>query len=266
MNTQYEDLLTNVLAIGVQKGDRTGTGTRSLFAQQLRYNLSDGFPLITTKKVHLKSVVHELLWFLSGDTNIKYLVDNGVTIWNEWANAENGELGPVYGAQWRHWNRGYSGWPVDQISEVLKTLKTNPNDRRMIVTAWNPSDVPDQALPPCPVLFQFYVANGRLSCHLYQRSCDLFLGVPFNIASYSLLVHMVAQQTDLIPGEFIWTGGDCHIYNNHLEQVKQQIGRHVYAFPQLHLHKASSIFDYKYEDVTVIGYNHHPAISAPVAI
>lgn len=260
MNTQYEELLSKVLHEGVEKGDRTGTGTRSLFGQQLRYNLRDGFPLITTKKVHFRSVVYELLWFLRGDTNIKYLQDNNVHIWDEWAD-EKGELGPVYGYQWRHW-----GGEIDQISEVLDALRNNPNDRRMIVTAWNPSEVKNQALPPCHLLFQFYVADGRLSCHLYQRSCDLFLGVPFNIASYALLTGMIARQVDLDVGEFIWTGGDCHIYNNHIDQVTEQISRTPYRFPGVALTKPDSLFDYKYDDIVLVDYQHHPAISAPVAV
>lgn len=266
MNTQYqyEDLLSRVLHDGVQKGDRTGTGTRSLFAQQLRYDLADGFPLITTKKIHFRSVVYELLWFLRGDTNIKYLQDNNVHIWDEWAGPD-GELGPVYGNQWRHWGPDIYH-QIDQISEVLHTLRTNPDDRRMIVTAWNPSDVQYQALPPCHILFQFYVANRRLSCHLYQRSCDLFLGVPFNIASYALLTRMVAQQVGLSPGELIWTGGDCHIYNNHVTQVTQQLSRPAYPFPTVMLSKPNSLFDYTYEHVTLLNYRHHPAISAPVAV
>lgn len=266
MNTQYEDLLKKVLNKGAEKSDRTGTGTFSLFGQQLRYDLSEGFPLITTKKIFKKGIIHELLWFLSGSTNIKYLNDNDVHIWDEWADDE-GELGPVYGAQWRLWNYcDPNAVPVDQIKSVLHTLKTNPDDRRMLVTAWNPSELHLQALPPCHVMFQFYVANGKLSCHLYQRSCDLFLGVPFNIASYALLTHMFAQQADLDVGEFVWTGGDCHIYMNHVEQVLTQLSRTVLPFPKLHLVKAKSIFDYAYEEVSFSGYSYHPAIPAPVAV
>lgn len=249
---------------GAPKADRTGTGTRSIFGHQLRYDLSQSFPLITTKKVHLKSIVYELLWFLRGDSNVKWLQDNGVTIWDEWADA-NGELGPVYGVQWRSWPTP-DGTHIDQISQVLQTLRTNPDSRRMIVSAWNVADLDKMALAPCHAFFQFYVADGKLSCQLYQRSADLFLGVPFNIASYALLTLMVAQQTELQPGEFIWTGGDVHIYDNHVQQVREQLSREPYPFPQLHLRPAPTLFDYAYEDVELGGYQHHPAIKAPVAV
>jgi len=263
-DTQYEDLLRLVLASGAPKSDRTGTGTRSIFGHQLRYDLSAGFPLITTKKVHLKSIVYELLWFLRGDSNVGWLREHGVTIWDEWA-APDGELGPVYGVQWRSWPAP-DGAHIDQISQVLETLRSNPDSRRMIVSAWNVADLDAMALAPCHAFFQFYVAGGRLSCQLYQRSADLFLGVPFNIASYALLTMMVAQQTGLEPGDFIWTGGDCHIYDNHVDQVREQIGREPYPFPRLRLRPAPSLFDYAYEDVEVLGYQHHPAIKAPVAV
>jgi thymidylate synthase len=263
-DTQYEDLLRRVLDTGSAKSDRTGTGTRSVFGHQLRYDLGAGFPLITTKKVHLKSIVYELLWFLRGESNVKWLRDNGVTIWDEWAD-EDGELGPVYGVQWRSWPTP-SGEHIDQITQVLETLRSDPDSRRMIVSAWNVADIPRMALAPCHAFFQFYVADGRLSCQLYQRSADLFLGVPFNIASYALLTHMVAQQAGLDPGEFIWTGGDCHIYDNHVEQVREQISRTPFGFPELALRQADSIFDYAYSDVEVLGYEHHPAIKAPVAV
>ncbi len=261
---QYEDLLRLVLDTGTTKGDRTGTGTRSIFGHQLRYDLSAGFPLITTKKVHLKSIVYELLWFLRGDSNVGWLREHGVTIWDEWADPQ-GELGPVYGVQWRSWPTP-DGTHIDQISQVLQTLRTDPDSRRMIVSAWNVAELDRMALAPCHAFFQFYVADGKLSCQLYQRSADLFLGVPFNIASYALLTHMVAQQTELEPGEFIWTGGDCHIYDNHVEQVTEQLGREPYPFPRLELRPAPSLFDYRFEDVTVTDYRHHPAIKAPVAV
>ncbi|CAM4027496.1 thymidylate synthase [Smaragdicoccus niigatensis] len=264
MDTQYEDLLRLVLADGTPKSDRTGTGTRSVFGHQLRYDLQQGFPLITTKKVHLKSIVYELLWFLRGESNIKWLQDRGVTIWDEWAD-ENGELGPVYGVQWRSWPTP-SGQHVDQITQVLETLKRDPDSRRIIVSAWNVGEIPEMALAPCHAFFQFYVADGKLSCQLYQRSADLFLGVPFNIASYALLTHMVAQQTDLEVGDFIWTGGDCHIYDNHVEQVQLQLSREPFDFPQLNLRKADSLFDYDFDDVVIEGYQHHPGIKAPVAV
>jgi thymidylate synthase len=264
VNRQYEDLLRLVLETGTRKADRTGTGTRSVFGHQMRFSLQDGFPLITTKRVHFRSIAIELLWFLRGDSNVKWLQDHGVTIWDEWAR-EDGELGPVYGVQWRSWPAP-DGSHIDQISQVLKQLTSDPDSRRMIVSAWNVSDIPQMALPPCHAFFQFYVADGRLSCQLYQRSADLFLGVPFNIASYALLVHMVAQQTALDVGDFIWTGGDCHIYDNHIDQVTEQLSREVLPFPSIELRKASSVFDYNYEDFTVVGYEHHPAISAPVAV
>jgi thymidylate synthase len=263
-DTQYEDLLRLVLTSGTAKADRTGTGTRSVFGHQLRYDLSQGFPLVTTKKVHLKSIVYELLWFLRGDSNVGWLQEHGVSIWNEWADA-NGELGPVYGVQWRSWPTP-DGRHIDQISQVLDTLRDDPDSRRMIVSAWNVSELDRMALAPCHAFFQFYVADGRLSCQLYQRSADLFLGVPFNIASYALLTHMVARQTGLEPGDFIWTGGDCHIYDNHVEQVTEQLARTPFDFPELRLHKVDSLFDYAYADVEVVGYRHHPAIKAPVAV
>ncbi|MET9285348.1 thymidylate synthase [Nocardia beijingensis] len=263
-DTQYEDLLRLVLTSGTKKADRTGTGTRSIFGHQLRYDLAAGFPLITTKKVHLKSIVYELLWFLRGDSNVSWLREHGVSIWDEWADAD-GELGPVYGVQWRSWPAP-DGTHIDQISQVLHTLRTDPDSRRIIVSAWNVADLDKMALAPCHAFFQFHVADGKLSCQLYQRSADLFLGVPFNIASYALLTHMVAQQTELIPGDFIWTGGDCHIYDNHLDQVTEQLQREPYPFPTLRLHPAPTLFDYRYEDVEVDGYRHHPAIKAPVAV
>ncbi|MBH0118525.1 thymidylate synthase [Rhodococcus sp. NPDC003382] len=262
--TPYEDLLRLVLETGTPKADRTGTGTRSLFGHQMRFDLAQGFPLITTKKVHLKSIVYELLWFLRGDSNVRWLQEHGVTIWDEWADAD-GELGPVYGVQWRSWPTP-SGEHIDQISQVLETIRNNPDSRRMIVSAWNVADLDDMALMPCHAFFQFYVADGKLSCQLYQRSADLFLGVPFNIASYALLTHMVAQQTGLEVGEFIWTGGDCHIYDNHIEQVTEQLGREAYEYPTLKLNRRDSLFDYEFEDVEVVGYRHHPAIKAPVAV
>ncbi|MDJ1135058.1 thymidylate synthase [Streptomyces iconiensis] len=263
-DTQYEDLLRLALTSGTAKADRTGTGTRSVFGHQLRYDLSRGFPLVTTKKVHLRSIVYELLWFLRGDSNVGWLREHGVTIWDEWADA-NGELGPVYGAQWRSWPTP-DGRHIDQISEVLDTLRRDPDSRRMIVSAWNVAELDKMALAPCHAFFQFYVADGRLSCQLYQRSADLFLGVPFNIASYALLTHMVAQQTGLVPGDFIWTGGDCHIYDNHVEQVTKQLSRTPFEFPELRLRRADSLFAYTYADVEVLDYEHHPAIKAPVAV
>ncbi|MFQ6392427.1 thymidylate synthase [Nocardia sp. KC 131] len=263
-DTQYEDLLRLVLDSGTAKADRTGTGTRSIFGHQLRYDLAAGFPLITTKKVHLKSIVYELLWFLRGDSNVAWLREHGVSIWDEWARPD-GELGPVYGVQWRSWPTP-DGAHIDQISEVLQTLRTNPDSRRMIVSAWNVAELDKMALAPCHAFFQFYVADGKLSCQLYQRSADLFLGVPFNIASYALLTQMVAQQTGLEPGDFIWTGGDCHIYDNHVEQVTEQLTRDPYPFPTLRLRRAASLFDYAYEDVEIVDYQHHPAIKAPVAV
>ncbi len=262
--TPYEDLLRHVLEHGTDKSDRTGTGTRSVFGHQLRFDLSEGFPLITTKRVHFKSVAYELLWFLRGDSSARWLQDHGVTIWDEWA-AEDGELGPIYGVQWRSWPTP-DGRHIDQISEVVETIRTNPDSRRMIVSAWNVAELENMALPPCHAMFQFYVADGRLSCQLYQRSADMFLGVPFNIASYALLTHMVAAQTGLEVGDFVWTGGDCHIYDNHLEQVRTQLGREPYPYPQLRLAERDSLFDYRFEDIEIIDYRHHPGISAPVAV
>jgi thymidylate synthase len=262
--TPYEDLLRDVLATGTHKEDRTGTGTTSVFGRQLRYDLSQGFPLITTKRVHLKSVAYELLWFLRGDSNVRWLQEHGVTIWDEWA-SPSGELGPVYGVQWRSWPTP-DGGHVDQITQVIEQIRTNPDSRRLIVSAWNVAEISAMALPPCHLLFQFYVADGKLSCQLYQRSADLFLGVPFNIASYALLTHMVAAQTGLGVGEFVWTGGDCHIYDNHLDQVREQLSREPYPYPRLALRERGSIFEYEYADIEVLGYQHHPAIKAPVAV
>lgn len=264
VNTQYEDLLAHVLEHGTAKSDRTGTGTRSIFGHQLRFSLTDGFPLITTKRVHFKSVANELLWFLRGDDNVAWLHEHGVRIWDEWAD-DNGDLGPVYGVQWRSWPTP-DGRHIDQITELLATLRTNPDSRRMLVSAWNVGEIPQMALPPCHALFQFYVADGRLSCQLYQRSADLFLGVPFNIASYALLTHMIAEQVGLGVGDFVWTGGDCHIYDNHVDQVREQLSRKAFSFPTLALHDAASLFDYTFEDFEVRDYQHHPAISAPVAV
>jgi thymidylate synthase len=264
IKTPYEDLLRRVLEEGTPKDDRTGTGTVSLFGAQIRYDLSKYFPLITTKNVHFKAVAHELLWFLKGSSNIKYLQDNGVRIWNEWAD-DDGELGPVYGVQWRSW-KSASGESVDQIKNVIDQIKTNPNSRRLIVSAWNVGELDKMALPPCHLLFQFYVADGKLSCMLYQRSADLFLGVPFNIASYSLLTHMVAQQTGLEVGEFVWTGGDCHIYSNHFEQVREQLSRKPYPYPSIKINKRNSIFDYVFEDFEIVNYQHHPTIKGKVAV
>ena len=260
----YHALMQRILDEGVDKADRTGTGTRSLFGAQMRFDLRQGFPLVTTKKLHLRSIIHELLWFLSGDTNIGYLKDHGVSIWDEWADA-NGDLGPVYGSQWRSWP-DYNGGHIDQIQRVLDDLRANPNSRRHIVSAWNVGLVDQMALPPCHLLFQFYVAEGRLSCMLYQRSCDFFLGVPFNIASYSLLTHMVAQQVGLDVGDFVWTGGDVHLYSNHFEQARLQLSREHRPLPQLVLNKASDLYSYRYEDVQIEGYDPHPAIKAPVAV
>lgn len=262
---QYETLLEHVYKNGVDKNDRTGVGTRSVFGYQMRFNLSEGFPLVTTKKLHIRSIVHELLWFLSGSSNIKYLHDNGVTIWDEWAD-ENGDLGPVYGVQWRSWPAP-DGRRIDQITNLVEGIRRNPDSRRHLVVAWNPAEVDKMALPPCHCLFQFYVAQGRLSCQLYQRSCDIFLGVPFNIASYSLLTHMIAQQCDLEPGDFVWTGGDCHIYKNHFEQVELQLSREPRAYPRLVIgRRPASIFDYKFEDFTIEGYDPWPHIKAPIAV
>jgi thymidylate synthase len=262
--TPYEDLLRLVLETGTPKSDRTGTGTRSLFGHQLRYDLSAGFPLVTTKRVYLRSIVYELLWFLRGDSNIAWLREHGVGIWDEWADAD-GELGPVYGVQWRSWPTP-DGGHIDQITQVIEAIRRDPDSRRHIVSAWNVADIPSMALAPCHALFQFYVADGRLSCQLYQRSADMFLGVPFNIASYSLLTHMVAQQTGLEVGDLVWTGGDCHIYDNHVDQVREQLTREPYPSPALALRRAASITEYAFEDVEVVGYRHHPAISAPIAV
>ncbi|WP_083506303.1 thymidylate synthase [Aquabacterium parvum] len=271
VRSQYEDFMRHVHTHGVLKTDRTGTGTRSVFGHQMRFDLSEGFPLVTTKKVHLKSIIVELLWFLRGDDNVKWLQERGVTIWDEWAR-EDGSLGPVYGVQWRNWPKP-DGTHVDQITEVVKQLKTSPDSRRIIVSAWNPGLIDQMALPPCHAFFQFYVApaqdGGRpkLSCQLYQRSADIFLGVPFNIASYALLTHMLAQQCDLDVGDFVWTGGDCHIYSNHTEQVELQLSRTPHPYPLLNIkRKPASIFDYEYEDFEVLEYEHHPAIKAAVAV
>ena len=261
----YLDLLAEVLQSGARKTDRTGTGTLSVFGRQLRFNLADSFPLLTTKKLHTRSILTELLWFLRGDTNVKWLQERGVTIWDEWAD-ENGDLGPVYGYQWRHW-RTPDGREIDQISEVIKNLKSKPDSRRHIVSAWNPADVDKMALPPCHALFQFYVANGKLSCQMYQRSADLFLGVPFNIASYAALTLMVAQVTNLKPGEFVLTLGDAHIYLNHLEQVREQLTRSPRPFPRLKLNPAvKELLEFRYEDFTLEAYDPHPAIKAPIAV
>jgi thymidylate synthase len=262
---QYLDLIKHALDHGSRKGDRTGVGTVSIFGYQMRFDLGNGFPMVTTKRLHLKSIVYELLWFLRGETNVKYLTDHGVTIWNEWAD-ENGELGPVYGAQWRSW-RTADGRAIDQIGALIEQIRTNPNSRRLIVSAWNVGELDRMLLQPCHALFQFYVAGGKLSCQLYQRSADIFLGVPFNIASYALLTHLIAQQCDLDVGEFIWTGGDCHIYLNHLEQARLQLGREPFPSPQLVIRrKPESIFDYQFEDIEIVNYQAHPHISAPVAV
>ncbi|MCC3345635.1 thymidylate synthase [Psychrobacter sanguinis] len=277
----YLDLIRYVRDHGTEKGDRTGTGTRSHFGAQLRFDLSDGFPLLTTKKVHMKSITYELFWFLKGDTHVKYLQDNGVRIWNEWSTAEQtarfgrheGELGPIYGHQWRNYGASkkpdgsYNQDGVDQIVEVIEQIKKNPNSRRLIVSGWNPAEATQVALPPCHTLFQFFVADGKLSCQLYQRSADLFLGVPFNIASYSLLTHMIAQVCDLEVGEFVWTGGDCHLYQNHIEQVNEQLSREAYELPTLWLNPdIKDIFDFTFDDIRVENYKSHPAIKAPVAV
>ncbi|MCA3225809.1 MAG: thymidylate synthase [Burkholderiales bacterium] len=262
---QYEDFMRHVFEHGVTKTDRTGTGTRSVFGHQMRFDLRAGFPLITTKKLHMRSIIHELLWFLRGESNVRYLHENKVTIWDEWARAD-GELGPVYGVQWRSWPTP-DGGHIDQISQVVEQIKNNPDSRRLIVSAWNVSDIPKMALPPCHLLFQFYVAEGRLSCQLYQRSCDIFLGVPFNIASYSLLTHMVAQQCDLGVGDFVWTGGDCHIYSNHFEQVREQLSREPRPYPELSIkRRPASLFEYAFEDFEFVGYDPHPHIKAVVAV
>lgn len=261
----YLNLLQHIMKTGVTKNDRTGTGTTSCFGYQMRFDLQEGFPLVTTKKLHVKSIIHELLWFLQGDTNIKYLKDNGVSIWDEWAN-ENGDLGPVYGHQWRSW-AGADGKVYDQVKDAIHLIKTNPDSRRIIISAWNVADLPEMALMPCHVLFQFYVANGKLSCQLYQRSADVFLGVPFNIASYALLTMMVAQVCGLEYGEFIHTFGDVHLYSNHIEQAKLQLTRHPFPLPQMKINQeVKDIFSFKYEDFTLENYQHHPAIKAPVAV
>ncbi|NYE24103.1 thymidylate synthase [Pigmentiphaga litoralis] len=262
---QYEDFMRHVYQHGVHKTDRTGTGTRSVFGHQMRFNLAEGFPLVTTKKLHTKSIFIELLWFLRGDSNVAWLQERGVSIWNEWARAD-GDLGPVYGVQWRNWPTP-SGGHIDQITQVVDQIKKNPDSRRLIVSAWNVADIPQMALPPCHAFFQFYVADGKLSCQLYQRSADIFLGVPFNIASYALLTHMVAQQCDLEVGDFIWTGGDCHLYTNHFDQVELQLSRDPYPYPKLVIkRKPASLFDYEYEDFEIRDYQFHPHIKAPVAV
>ncbi len=262
---QYLGLMKEILRQGAQKTDRTATGTLSVFGRQLRFDLSKGFPVVTTKKIHLRSIIYELLWFLKGDTNVKYLNDNGVSIWDEWAD-EEGELGPVYGHQWRSWPAP-DGRRIDQISQVLEQIRSKPDSRRHVVTAWNPAEVDKMALPPCHALFQFYVAEGKLSCQLYQRSADYFLGVPFNIASYALLTHMFAQQCDLLPGDFVWTGGDVHIYSNHIEQANLQLSREPNPLPVLRMkRKPDSIFDYQFEDFEIVDYKSHASIKAPVAV
>lgn len=262
---QYLELMHRARHEGTEKHDRTGTGTLSVFGHQMRFKLADGFPMVTTKKLHLRSIIHELLWFLKGDTNIRYLKDNGVSIWDEWVD-EQGDLGPVYGYQWRSWPAP-NGEHIDQISQVLQQIRSNPDSRRLIVSAWNVADIPRMALAPCHAFFQFYVAAGRLSCQLYQRSADIFLGVPFNIASYALLTHMVAQQCDLEAGDFVWTGGDCHLYLNHLEQADEQLSREPLPLPSLSIRrKPPTLFDYEFEDFEIVGYQHHPHIKAPVAV
>lgn len=261
----YLQLIERILNAGVEKTDRTGTGTLSVFAHQMRFDLSDGFPLVTTKKLHTRSIIHELLWFLQGDTNIAYLNENGVRIWNEWAD-EKGDLGPIYGKQWRSWPTA-DNRTVDQLAEVLAQIKSNPHSRRLLVNAWNVGELDKMALPPCHVLFQFYVADNRLSCQLYQRSADVFLGVPFNIASYALLTHMIAQQCALDVGEFVWTGGDCHLYLNHLEQARTQLQRAPLPLPKLHIkRKPDSLFAYRYDDFEIVDYQSHEAIKAPIAV
>ncbi len=262
---QYEDFMRHVYEHGTSKTDRTGTGTRSVFGHQMRFDLNQGFPLVTTKKLHTKSIFIELLWFLRGSSNVRWLQERGVSIWDEWADAE-GDLGPVYGVQWRSWPTP-DGRHIDQISNVLQQIRENPDSRRLIVSAWNVSDIPNMALPPCHAFFQFYVADGKLSCQLYQRSADIFLGVPFNIASYALLTHMVAQQCDLQVGDFIWTGGDCHLYSNHFEQVELQLSRAPHPYPRLNIkRKPASLFEYEYEDFEIVDYQFHPHIKAPVAV
>ncbi len=262
---QYEDFMRHVFEHGAVKADRTGTGTRSWFGYQMRFDLGEGFPLVTTKKLHLRSIIHELLWFLQGSSNVAYLRDNKVTIWDEWARAD-GELGPVYGVQWRSWPTP-DGGSIDQIAQVVQQIRANPDSRRLIVSAWNVSDIPKMALPPCHLLFQFYVAEGKLSLQLYQRSCDIFLGVPFNIASYALLTHMVAQQCDLGVGDFVWTGGDCHIYSNHFEQVREQLAREPRPYPRLAIRRRPpTLFEYAFDDFEIVDYDPHPHIKAPVAV
>ena len=262
---QYLDLMRHVRDNGTVKGDRTGTGTLSVFGHQMRFDLSEGFPLVTTKKLHVRSIIHELLWFLSGDSNIRYLKENGVSIWDDWAD-ENGDLGPVYGVQWRNWPTP-GGGSVDQVSQIMRQLRETPDSRRIMLSAWNVAEIENMALPPCHCLFQFYVADGRLSCQLYQRSCDIFLGVPFNIASYALLTHMLAQQADLEVGDFVWTGGDCHLYSNHLQQADEQLSRETLPLPQLKIkRRPESIFDYRYEDFEILNYQSHPHIKAAVAV
>ena len=262
---QYLDFMRHVYDHGTAKTDRTGTGTRSVFGYQMRFDLQEGFPLVTTKKLHLKSIIHELIWFLAGSTNIAYLKENGVSIWDEWADP-NGDLGPIYGYQWRSWPTP-DGGHVDQIAQLIQQIQSNPDSRRLIVSAWNVGDIPQMKLPPCHAFFQFYVADGKLSCQLYQRSADIFLGVPFNIASYALLTHLVAEQTGLDVGDFVWTGGDCHLYANHMDQVAEQLSRDPLPLPKLALkRKPATIFDYQYEDIEIVGYQSHPAIKAPVAV
>jgi thymidylate synthase len=262
---QYLDMMRLVRETGTRKEDRTGTGTLSIFGHQMRFDLSQGFPLVTTKKLHLRSIIHELLWFLSGDSNIRYLKENGVSIWDEWAD-EDGDLGPVYGVQWRSWPAP-DGRKIDQVAQVVQQLRETPDSRRIILSAWNVADIENMALPPCHCLFQFYVADGKLSCQLYQRSCDIFLGVPFNVASYALLTHMLAQQADLAVGDFIWTGGDCHLYLNHLEQADEQLSREPLPLPTLAIRRRPpSIFDYRFEDFDILNYEAHPHIKAAVAV
>ena len=262
---QYLDLMRHVRDNGTVKSDRTGTGTVSVFGHQMRFDLSEGFPLVTTKKLHLRSIIHELLWFLTGDSNIQYLKDNGVSIWDDWAD-ENGDLGPVYGVQWRKWPTP-DGGSVDQIAQIMQQLRETPDSRRIMLSAWNVGEIENMALPPCHCLFQFYVADGKLSCQLYQRSCDIFLGVPFNIASYALLTHMLAQQADLAVGDFVWTGGDCHLYSNHLQQADEQLSRKPLPLPQLAIkRRPDSIFDYQFEDFEILNYESHPHIKAAVAV
>ena len=262
---QYLDMMRLVRDTGTRKEDRTGTGTLSLFGHQMRFDLSKGFPLVTTKKLHLRSIIHELLWFLSGDSNIRYLKENGVSIWDDWAD-EDGDLGPIYGVQWRRWPTP-DGRHIDQIEQIMQQLRKTPDSRRIMLSAWNVAEIDNMALPPCHCLFQFYVADGKLSCQLYQRSCDIFLGVPFNIASYALLTHMIAQQADLGVGDFIWTGGDCHLYLNHLEQADEQLGREVLPLPTLAIRRRpDTLFDYRFEDFEILNYESHPHIKAPVAV